>query len=270
LTTCTPPPDLPADAALFLDFDGTLVPLARRPDEVVVPAWVAPTLSELRRVTGGALAIVSGRPIAQIDHFLRPLEFAVAGAHGAEHRTASGQTTVQRLEPPDLVVTCARRLAAEHADLLLEAKASGLALHYRACPELAPLCFAVLQAALDDAARTAALSGEPAAWELLRGHCVFEVKQRDVSKGLAMQTFLREPCFFGRLPVFIGDDLTDEDGFVAAQVGGGFGIRVGPVGPTRARHRLADTDAVALWLGRAAAQRTNSASKGVALAAQHP
>lgn len=235
------PPALPAKAALFLDFDGTLVPIAQRPQDVRVPPTLIPTLQRLHCMQGGALAIISGRPLSGVDEFLSPLLLPAAGAHGAERRDATGQITLCRAETPASVWAAAATLAAQHNGLLLEPKPSGFALHYRLNPSLAETCQVTLANALNEAPDASH------AWELLLGHCVCELKQRGVSKGTAVQAFLAEPPFAGRLPVFIGDDVTDEDGFVAVQAAGGFGIHVG-AGPTQAMYQLADTDAVATWL----------------------
>ena len=242
---------MPGSAALFLDFDGTLVPIAPRPQDVRVPAWVLPVLEALAGPghLHGALAIVSGRPIEQLDSFLFPLRLAAAGAHGAEWRGASGRIERQRGDPPQGVVSCACALAASHAGLILESKPSGLALHFRARPELESACRDALVAAL------AAVPGANATWEWMHGHCVFELKQRAVSKGLAVRALLAQAPFAGRLPVFVGDDMTDEDGIQAVQAAGGFGVRVGR-GATQAHYRLADTDAVGAWLGAALAGAT--------------
>jgi trehalose 6-phosphate phosphatase len=248
------PPGLPSSASLFLDFDGTLAPLAPRPQDVAVAAWVVPTLHSLSRQLDGALAIVSGRPLAGIDAFLHPLVLAAAGCHGVERRNTSGRLELHPSAPPPSVVSCARALAARHAGLLLEAKPSGLALHFRASPELATMCRVQLAQALAEA------PGAALTWELLDGHCVCELKQRAVSKGSAVRAYLGEAPFAGRLPVFVGDDVTDEDGIRAVQAAGGFGIRVGP-GHSDARYRLVDTDAVAAWLLQAAAQATSADSK---------
>ena len=241
--TSTEPPLLSASLALFLDFDGTLAPLAPRPQDVRVPVWVRPALTTLSQRLQGALAIVSGRPIAQLDGFLAPLRLAAAGAHGAEWRDAAGRVEQCHHAPPAAVADCARALAVAHAGLIFEPKASGLSLHYRARPELEALCRDTLTAAL------AAVPGAGATWEWLHGHLVFELKQRAVSKGLAVQALLARSPFAGRPPVFVGDDVTDEDGIRAAQAAGGFGVRVGP-GHSLARYRLADTDAVGAWLTR--------------------
>lgn len=241
LSTPVLPPELSASAALFLDFDGTLAPIAARPQDVRVPPWVLPSLQALATRLQGALAIVSGRPIEQLDAFLAPLHLAAAGAHGAEWRDAAGRLSHQRAAPPRHVVECARRLVAQHTGLLLEPKTSGLSLHYRARPELEALCRDALVASL------AAAPADALRWEWLHGHCVFELKQRAVSKGVAVTALLSQPPFAGRQPVFVGDDVTDEDGIHAVQAAGGFGVRVG-AGPTQARYRLGDTEAVGHWL----------------------
>ena len=237
-------------AALLLDFDGTLAPIAPRPQDVRVPRWVLPTLRALADHLHGALAIVSGRPLAQLDAFLDPLRPVAAGAHGAEWRDASGRIELLGAAPPQSLVAAAAALAARHAGLLMEPKRSGLSLHYRARAELEATCSDALAAAL------VAEPGAATTWEWLHGQFVFELKQRSVSKGTAVQALLGQPAFAGRQPVFVGDDVTDEDGIRVVQAAGGFGVRVGP-GATQARYRLADTDAVGAWLQaalRAAAQ----------------
>jgi trehalose 6-phosphate phosphatase len=244
----TDPPGLPPSASLFLDFDGTLVPLAPRPQDVAVAAWVVPTLRTLAQRLDGALAVVSGRPLSAIDAFLQPLVLAGAGCHGAERRNAGGRIELHEAEPPAGVVACARELSARFSGLLLEAKPSGLALHFRANPAVGAMCRELLAQALAESA-DAALT-----WELLNGHCVCELKQRAVSKAGAVRSCLAEAPFSGRLPVFVGDDVTDEDGIRAVQAAGGFGIRVGP-GDSQARYRLIDTDAVAGWLRHAAGEQ---------------
>jgi trehalose 6-phosphate phosphatase len=242
----SPPPSLPTSASLFLDFDGTLVPLAPRPQDVVVAAWVVPTLQSLAQKLGGALAIVSGRPMAAIDAFLHPLVLAGAGCHGAEQRNAGGRVQRRDADLPLPVVHRAHALAARHPGLLVENKPSGLALHFRLNPGLATLCRDQLAQALVEIPNTTMT------WELILGHGVCELKQRAVSKGTAVSALIAGAPFAGRRPVFIGDDVTDEDGIRAAQAAGGIGIRVGP-GDSLAQHRLRDTDAVAAWLMQVAA-----------------
>ena len=244
------PPPLPDRAALFLDLDGTLIPLALRPDDVQVPHWLPTRLQSLQAELGGALAIISGRSLQAIDALLDPLILPASGAHGAQRRDASGWIELRQSTPPEQLVCCAVALAKEHGALLLELKPAGFAVHFRMDPSLGELCRNALANALAGAASAAQ------SWELLDGHCVCELTQRSVSKGSAVTAFLREPEFSGRIPIFLGDDTTDEDGIRAVQSAGGFGIRVG-AGATEARYRLPDTDAVARWLSPPTADRND-------------
>ncbi len=251
----TGPPGLPARAALFLDFDGTLAPIAPRPQDVQVPDWVVPTLARLQHGLQGALAIVSGRALTQIDALLRPLVLQVAGSHGAERRDALGAVQAHHAEPPAQLLMGARELASRHEDLIVEIKPSGFALHFRLCPELESTCHETLARLL------AHVPGAALDWELLHGHCVVEVKQRAVSKGGALRAYLADPLFAARIPAYLGDDCTDESAMQVAQAAGGFGVRVGP-GCTQARYRLADTHAVAAWLQAAARSACDSHATG--------
>ncbi|MDP9046443.1 MAG: trehalose-phosphatase [Pseudomonadota bacterium] len=228
---------------MFLDFDGTLVPLAPRPQDVVVPSWVVPRLGALTTRLGGALAIVSGRPLAQLDHYLAPLVLPAAGSHGAEWRDSAGRVERHDTPPPASVLEAARRLT-QHDGLILETKPGGFALHYRARPELESICRETLGAAL------AAAPGAASAWAWLHGHFVFELRQRGITKGVAVRRLLGQAAFAGRLPVFVGDDQTDEDGIEAVQAAGGFGVRVGG-GASQARYELHDVAAVGAWLANA-------------------
>jgi len=230
-------PPLTSRSALFLDFDGTLVDIAPRPDEVVVEPRLVATLQALHDYLGGALAIVSGREITGLDAFLSPLVLPAAGAHGATIRRADG--TLSAVAPPDLflVSRAAQRLAVLHPQLLVEQKEAAVALHYRQAPELESLCLETL---------TEAVSRTPGT-ELMRGKLVFEVKPRGVNKGQAVAAFMAGAPFAGRVPLFAGDDLTDEDGFAAVQRLGGLGLKVGD-GPTQARHRCASPGDFRHWL----------------------
>lgn len=223
----TLPDVLEPTCALFLDFDGTLVDIAAKPEAVVVPAGLVQILAALEQLLGGGLAVVSGRPIQQIDQFLAPLRLPVAGEHGAERRDSAGQTTLLPALPLQRVEDAAQALAREYPALRVETKRGSVALHFRQAPELEALCVSTLQAAVDDSPGLA----------LLAGKMVAEAKPGYISKGKAIEAFLREPPFEGRRPLFIGDDVTDEAGFTAVQAAGGVGFKVGE-GSTNAAHRL--------------------------------
>ena len=241
-----PLPFLTTAHALFLDFDGTLTELAPRPDAVRVASGLVPTLTALHACMGGALAIVTGRPQADIDHFLRPLRLPMASEHGALYRfTDTTYRALPALPALDLtqVVQAAQTLAAQHAGLLIEKKSASVALHYRQVPHLQDLCRDTLQSAMQ------ALEGA----ELLTGKCVFEVKQKGVHKGQAIRDFMEQAPFAGRTPVFVGDDVTDEAGFAAVNHLGGWGIKVG-LGATVAQHRCMTPAALRGWLSAARTQ----------------
>jgi trehalose 6-phosphate phosphatase len=235
---------LQPSCALFLDFDGTMVDIAPQPQAVHVPEPLLVVLGELHDYLGGAVAVISGRPIAQIDDFLAPLRLAVAGVHGAERRGADGAVTLLDTHPLDRVEQVARALAARHPRLLVETKRGSLALHYRLAPELEAVVLPAMQAAVDASPGVT----------LLRGKMVAEAKPGGASKGRAIEDFLRELPFRGRRPVFIGDDVTDEAGFLTVQGLGGLGIKVGD-GATLAAGRLADPPALRRELEAAAAAR---------------
>ena len=231
--------------ALFLDFDGTMVDIAPQPDAVHVPELLIGVLQEVHEYLHGAVAVISGRPIAQIDDYLHPLKLPMAGVHGAERRGGDGQIHLLNTHPLDHVEEAACALAAEHPGLLVENKRGSLALHYRQRPELEELCLAAMQQAVQ----------ESPGLTLLRGKMVVEAKPGGASKGRAIEDFLGEVPFAGRIPVFIGDDVTDEVGFSTVQRLRGIGIKVGE-GTTVAWGRLADPATLRKELEAALAART--------------
>jgi trehalose 6-phosphate phosphatase len=214
--------------ALFLDFDGTLVDIAPQPEAVIVPSELVATLTALNKYLGGALALISGRPIEQIDAFLHPLRLPAAGVHGAERRGADGQMTLLSTHPLDHVEEAALSLAARYPMLRVEKKRGSVALHYRQAPELEQECLHVMQAAIQ----------ESPGLTLLRGKMVVEAKPGGASKGHAIEAFMQERPFAGRSPVFVGDDITDEVGFATVQRLKGLGVKVGE-GASVAWQRLA-------------------------------
>lgn len=230
--------------ALFLDFDGTLVDLAPQPEAVIVPADLVATLTAINNYLGGALALISGRPIEQIDGFLHPLRLPVAGVHGTERRDAAGDMTLLSTHPLQRVEEAAQALATRHPRLRVEHKRGAIALHYRQAPELEPECVHAMQEAVDDSPGLT----------LLRGKLVLEAKPGGAGKGQAIEAFLQEPPFAGRRPVFAGDDFTDEVGFAAVQRLQGLGIKVGD-GATVAWQRLASPAALRYQLQAAVAAK---------------
>ncbi len=205
-------------AALLLDLDGTLLDIAPRPNAVVVPPELPQVLRAVRGLLDDAVAVVSGRPVEMIDALLGDAVYAVAGEHGGAVRHAPGQP-VERLplpSPPTAWLVEAERLAVAHPGALLEHKARGFALHYRAVPAAAePLHEALV--------RLLAGSRE---FELLPAHMLWEVRPRGADKAKAVAELMDRSPFRERRPVFIGDDVTDEDGIAAAAAIGGVGLRV--------------------------------------------
>jgi trehalose 6-phosphate phosphatase len=231
------PPLLTPGAALFLDFDGTLADIAPHPQAVIVPADVAPRLAALAVALRGALAIVTGRPVAEIDHFLAPLQLPAAGVHGAERRDTAGHW--HRLTAPALegVMGPLQALCAQHPGLLLERKSVALALHYRLAPALEAQCQAAMQWAQQQLPNMV----------LLHGKQVIELKPRAAGKDAAVRAFLAEAPFQGRQPWFFGDDVTDEVAFETVQALGGVAVKVGE-GATQALYRVDSPAALQRWM----------------------
>jgi len=228
--------------ALFLDVDGTLAPLMPRPEDVRLTGAVIDALTALQSRLGGALALISGRPLVELDALTAPLKLPAAGVHGGQRRDATGRVRAHAGAPPAQALAVAEQWAQQHPALRVEVKPAAFAMHFRAQPDLGPACAAAIRQTLAD---------EPG-WEAIDGHCVVEVRPRGVHKGRAIEAFLGEAPFAGRMPVFVGDDVTDEDGFATTQSMGGLGIKVGD-GPSRAMDRLAGPPAVSDWLTRWAA-----------------
>ena len=237
------PPSLdPGLHALFLDFDGTLVDFAPTPESIKLRLGSRELLERVSRRLNGALAVVSGRKIADLDRFLAPLELPSSGVHGQEFRPAPGDLRV-RPATPEFDIARRRLSAALRPDdpLLIEDKGGSLVVHYREHPDLRGRAKAIASAAvsgLDDL-------------HTVEGHYIFEIRQRGVTKAIALELFSDQPAFRKRMPVFVGDDTTDEDGLRAAGRAGGFGIKVGP-GATEADFCLRDVSSVHEWLARLA------------------
>jgi len=240
------PDDLPAPPALkvgtkpalFLDFDGTLVEIADHPDDVVVPARLAGMVSDLSRALAGRMAIVTGRSIAALEGLLGPLDLAVAGSHGGEFRPAAGAAVQPLAKPlPEAIVAALKDFSVANGGLLVEPKPFSVAVHYRRHPE-------ALEGLLTCAEGLASAHG----LGLKHGKQVIELTMPGSDKGSAVTRFMGLPAFAGATPLFLGDDVTDEDAFRAVATLGGHGVLVGPMRPTAAAWRLPDVGAVHEWL----------------------
>lgn len=236
------PPKLPPACALFLDFDGTLVELAERPDAVVASERVRAIVTRANSVLDGRVAIVTGREAAFIRDRLGLVGpgVCIAGSHGQELHFANGATRIP--VAPASLIAVGDRLETEvlaRPGVLVERKPLGVALHYRMAPEAEGWCNA-LAAELSEAH---GLQRQP-------GKMMIELRAPGADKGEAIRQFLGEPGFAGTVPVFAGDDLTDEPAFEAAAALGGWGVLVGPERPTAARYRLDGVPDVLDWLER--------------------
>jgi trehalose 6-phosphate phosphatase len=226
--------------ALFLDVDGTLLDIAERPDEVETHKVDCALIAGLQHAADKALALISGRSLAQLDALFAPLTLPAAGQHGFERRDVRGERHRRRFPVDTLrpAKEALRDFAGRHPGLVMEDKGASVALHYRLAPRLE-------QPALEAVREAAAPLGN--AVQIQAGKMVWELKPAGADKGSAIEEFMREAPFAGRTPVFLGDDVTDEYGFRVVNRLGGHSIKVGP-GETAARWRLANPDAARAWL----------------------
>ncbi|HCB1740919.1 trehalose-phosphatase [Citrobacter sp. RHBSTW-00696] len=233
------PPEQSASCAYFFDLDGTLAEIKPYPDQVVVPQTILQLLHQLATHNAGALALISGRSMVELDALTTPFRFPLAGVHGAERRDINGQTHIVRLaaaierEAGELLSTA----LATMPGTTLEAKGMAFALHYRQAPEH--------EAALINLAERITHRWPQLA--LQHGKCVVEIKPKGTNKGDAIAAFMQEAPFAGRVPVFFGDDLTDETGFGVVNRAGGISVKVGN-GTTQATWRLDGVSDVWHWL----------------------
>ncbi|KQQ44433.1 HAD family hydrolase [Methylobacterium sp. Leaf125] len=227
----------PTAFALYLDFDGTLVEIAPKPDQVRVDPALAPALEKLRTRLGGALAIVTGRPIRVIDDFLVPARFDVAGLHGVERRVDGVVSGGSAEDHPALraQVPALHAAVTDLEHVLIEDKGASVAVHWRlATPSDA--------AAAEEAVKAAAVS-LGSAYRLQLGKAVGEIVPASATKGHAIRALAENPPYAGRRAIFLGDDLTDEKAFAVINETGGVSVRIGGA-ETIASRRLIDPEDV--------------------------
>ncbi len=229
--------------AFFLDIDGTLLALAATPAGVMVDRGLKQTLGQLHAATAGAIALISGRRIGEVDSLFAPLRLPTAGQHGIERRDGSG--VVHRYAAPSHrfgeIKNRLAPLIARHPGLLLEEKGLTLAIHYRQVPSLGGYLHRLLREWVNSAVDL----------RLQPGKMVVELIPIGSDKGSTITKFMSEIPFRGRIPVFLGDDVTDEYGFSVVNAVNGHSIKVGP-GRTVARWRLPDVHPVRSWLEQCA------------------
>ncbi len=211
------PPEPAANWALFLDLDGTLLDIAQTPDAVVVPGDLAERIGAASVALGGALAIASGRLLAEIDQLLAPLKLPAAGEHGAVIRLPDGVYDELDCKIPYDWVETFLAASTQMPGVLIERKAHSVVAHYRRAPER-------MDELREIAVRLVALA--PSSFEILEAKMAIEIRPRTVSKARAVNRLMQLAPFKGRLPVFVGDDLTDHDGFKAVEAMGGLAVDV--------------------------------------------
>lgn len=229
-------PEIKPHWALFLDLDGTLLDIAASPEDVVTPSQLPEALERVGAALGGALAVVSGRSLGEVDHLLKPLRIPVAAEHGALIRLPSGalDRAPETLGPPRDLIVQLRDATRDWSGVLVEEKTYSVAVHFRLAPER------------EDEVKQLVMSlADCDRFELLTAKKAFEVRPKGITKGRAVRILMADMPFRGRQPVFVGDDVTDEDGMEVARQLGGFGLRVGSVFQDKPA-------AVRDWLKRAA------------------
>lgn len=233
-----PPPNM--EWAWFFDIDGTLVEIADSPDAIVVHDEMPQLLGRLNTLASGAVALVTGRAILDVDRHMDLTDLTIAGQHGLELRIASGETFAHQVEDENLNRARSKLVDAvsRHEGLILEDKGLTIALHYRDAPRLAGYAHRLMRNLREQYLPDFMVQG---------GKRLVELKPSAKDKGIAILELLRRPPFAGRIPIFIGDDVTDELGFKALNRVGGHSIKIGP-GRTSARWRIKDVTSLREWL----------------------
>jgi trehalose 6-phosphate phosphatase len=233
------PPPLANDQCLFLDIDGTLVEFTDTPSQTFADDEIKLLLDQSKQRLGGAVALVSGRQINTMDQLFAPLQLPAAGLHGVERRDATGALHGAKFE--DHRLSRARKALALLADsypgTIVEDKGRNIAVHFRLAPQFGELILRSVEAIAAPLAED---------YQLQDGVMMVEIKPRGYTKGSAVASFMREAPFAGRRPVFVGDDLTDRDGFAAVEALGGISVSVGE--RVRGQYQLEDVESVRRWL----------------------
>ncbi|HEY1781684.1 MAG TPA: trehalose-phosphatase [Roseiarcus sp.] len=228
-----------AKLALFLDVDGTLLDLAGRPEDVVAPAGLVATLVQAERRLAGALALISGRSVDNLDHLFAPLRLRVSGVHGAEIRLdPKASTASTAAELPRSLLDALRRAIAPLPGVFVEDKRFSFTIHYRLAPAAERPLRQIVKQLVDPLS---------IAVDVMDAHCAIEIKRPGVSKAGAIAAFLSTATFCGRTPMFVGDDTTDESGFALVSERGGFAYSVGRPRPG-AVNAFASPQEVREWL----------------------
>jgi len=203
--------------ALFLDIDGTLIEIAATPGAVVIPETLPSLIAATAKRLGGALALVSGRRLDDIDRMMAPYRFPCAAEHGAILRFADGSARIQHdaCVVPEWLRAALREAVTRWPGASIEEKTFNIVVHYRQAPSRGDEIHAFLQSLV-----------APEAFEILPARMAFEIRHRMLNKGAAVDAFMTERPFASRVPVFVGDDVTDEDGFRAVEALGGIAVDV--------------------------------------------
>jgi trehalose 6-phosphate phosphatase len=244
-----------AECALFIDIDGTLLDMAPSPDQVMVPPGLVQTLSRLTKNFGGAIALITGRRVADADRFFAPLRLVTSGVHGTEARTQAGGNIAMLAPPaPAGLLQAVKEMARLSPGILVEVKGAGIAVHYRHAPKMR----ATIELELER------IAGQWDDFDLRSGRKVLDLIPKCCSKGTGLKSLMRLPAFHNRRPVMIGDDHGDEPAMLEAQRLGGIGLRVAG---EHFRRKSADFDSAASvrrWLAALATQPRPAAHAGAA------
>ena len=236
----TPALDFNQPIALFLDVDGTLLEFCNNPDDVYPGVELNLILKSLSSLLKGALALVTGRRVLEIDRIFHPLQLPVGGQHGLEHRDAEGNfKLVKSLKFPENIRSQIQCFGEIYPECAIEDKSLTMAIHYRRAPKLEEKVLKFVNKLIEGEKHFHAISG----------NMVIEIKPLGVDKGQSIALFMENEPFVDKLPIFIGDDVTDEDGFRYINANNGISIKVGTRTSSLARYNLNNVNAVHDWLG---------------------